>query len=281
MTKAQKAQAYWNSRAGLGAAAGTQDLILKKLEIEAIIKYAKDGMKVLDAGCGNGITAIEMAKRCRVHVDGFDFAESMIEEARANAVAVKLKGSVRFQVADIRNLEGMSGDFDLIYTERSLINLRTWSDQKQAVERLARLLANGGIYVMCENSQDGLDKVNKLRTDVGLSEIERPWHNRYLRDAEIQACEIPGLKLRKIEYFTSTYYLLSRVVNAWLANQEGREPDYNAPVNQLACSLPPVGDLGQTRIWLWQKSGSTGPRQETKKQRHQRSRRGLGRIIKP
>jgi len=248
---------YWNGQANLGLAAGTRDLIAKELEIEAISKYAKDGIRVLDAGCGNGITAIEIASRFDVAMEGFDFAEEMIMEAKTKTANSKLKGSVNFQVADIRNTPKNLGYFELIYTERALINLRNWPEQKNAIAGLCRLLVDGGLYVMCENSQDGLDRVNLLRENLGIRKIDPPWHNRYLLDAEIEQCMMPGIELERVEHFTSTYHLLSRVINAWLAEQEGSEPDYNAPVNQLALHLPPIGDLGQTKIWLWRKVNSS------------------------
>ena len=106
---------------------------------------------------------------------------------------------------------------------------------------------------MCENSQDGLEKINELRARVGLYEIKPPWHNRYFRESEIIQETLPGLILERLEDYSSTYYFLSRVVNAWLAAQEDKEPSYDALVNQLALNLPPIGDVGQGKIWLWRK----------------------------
>ena len=250
----QDAFAFWNSRAKLGQETGTRDLILKQLEINAISNYVCDGMRILDAGCGNGMTAIHIASLYDVHVVGFDFADGMIKAATVNAANSKLKGSVDFRVGDIRNIPATRyGKFDLVYTERALINLPDWPAQKNSILDLTNLLASNGIYVMCENSQDGLDKVNIFRKRLGLDIIDPPWHNRYFKDFEIDELTIPEVGLEKIEYFTSTYYLLSRVVNACLADQEGIEPVYDSPVNQLALQLPPVGTLGQTRIWLWRK----------------------------
>ena len=107
---------------------------------------------------------------------------------------------------------------------------------------------------MCENSQDGLSALNHLRTCVALPEITPPWHNRYLRDAEIAEIQITGVELEKVVRYSATYYFLSRIVNASLAKSEGREPDYNAPVNRLALSLPSFGDCDQSRLWLWRKT---------------------------
>jgi hypothetical protein len=185
---------------------------------------------------------------------GIDFAEEMIAAATAMLADQHLKGAVRFQVGAVCSLANFSECFDLIYTERVLINLPDWQAQRQAIASITGLLADGGLYAMCENSQDGLDQINSLRQRVGLSGITPPWHNRYLRDAELEQASFPGTKLEGVNTYSSTYYFLSRIVNAWLAAQGGREPDYDDPINQLALRLPSIGSLGQGRIWLWRKA---------------------------
>jgi len=164
-----------------------------------------------------------------------------------------LKGNVKFQVGDVASLTTLNQKFDLIYTERMLINLPDWPAQKGAIIGLTKLLKPNGKYVMCENSQDGLDAINDMRVKAGLEKVIPPWHNRYIKDTEVNTLNIPGIKLEEIHHYSSTYYFLSRVVNAWLARQEGKEPSYEASVNQLALLLPPFGEIGQGRIWIWQK----------------------------
>jgi len=247
--------AFWNSRAGLGEAAGSRDVIAKRLEIEAIAAYVRDGMRVLDAGCGNGLTAIELARRYDIDIVGVDFASAMITAAEGMLDGLRLKGNVSFAVSDVRSVSRL-GDFDLVYTERVLINLPDWPAQKQAISALGEALGDRGLYVMCENSQDGLDQMNAVRESVGLPRITPPWHNRYFRDAEIEQTKFPALSLESIDYFSSTYYFLSRVVNAWQAAQAGREPDYGDPLNQLALQLPRFDRFGQGRIWLWRKTSA-------------------------
>jgi len=249
--------AFWNSRAGLGQWAGTRDVIAKQIELAAIAGYVRDGMRILEVGCGNGITAIELARRRNVAILAIDYAAEMINAAKALRGDQQLTGSVRFQVGDVQSLAGFAEKFDLIYTERVLINLPDWPAQKKAIGDIAELLTEGGIYVMCENSQDGLDELNDLRARVDLPAIVAPWHNRYLRDRELEEINVPGLRLVAIDYFSSTYYFLSRIVNASAAARAGIEPDYDAPVNQLALTLPAIGKFGQGRIWLWRKIASS------------------------
>ena len=246
---------FWNDRANLGPAAGSKDLIAKQLELKAIAAYVRDGMRILDAGCGNGVTAIEIARDHDVEILGLDYASKMIEAAQNSARKEALKGTVTFRVGDIRDLPDDLGLFDLVYTERVLINLPDWPAQQDTLRKLAHVLNVGATYVMCENSQNGLDQINHLRQQIGLPQITAPWHNRYLVDEEVESLVMDDLKLEETQPFSSTYYFLSRVVNAWMAQQEGREPAYDAPVNRLALKLPAVGDTAQVKIWVWRKTG--------------------------
>ncbi len=246
-------RAYWNSRAGLGKWAGTQDLIAKELELKAIAEFVQPGMKILDAGCGNGITAIEIARRFEVEIIAIDYAAEMVQVARQIAETVPLAGSIQFREGDVTKLRDLPAEFDLIYTERVLINLPDWDTQRKAVAELTSLLRIGGRYTMIENSLDGLDKINALRQEAGLDKVVPPWHNLYFRDSQVEGLNMPGITLEKVAYHSSTYYFLSRVVNAWLAAKEGKEPDYNSPVNELALHLPAIGDMGQGRTWVWKR----------------------------
>lgn len=247
---------FWNGRAQLLERAGTDDLIAKKLEIAELATHVRDGMNILEVGCGNGVTAIELAKRYAVNIQAFDFSQSMVDAAKGLVASELLKGAVDFRVGDVRNMPELKNRFDLVITERVLINLPDWETQAQAVRELVQYAAPGGRYLMCENSQDGLDQINELRAQAGLSRIAPPWHNRYLREAEVNSLRIEGVRLAEVRCFSSTYYFLSRLVNAWLAHQEGREPAYDAPVNQLALSLPPIAQFGQGKLWIWEKSGN-------------------------
>lgn len=248
---------FWDDRASLEEQAGTRDLIAKQLEVEAIAKYVKDGMRVLDAGCGNGLTAIELAKRYNIDIVGIDSSPKMIEAAGERLAGLTLGAGVEFRPADVCDLPDDLGMFDLIYTERTLINLPDQEQRNKAMVGLCKLLKPGGLYVMCENSQEGVDGLNRLRVPLGLPEIVPPWHNHYLTAEDIGAFWDPAndIVLDGIDDYSGTYYFLSRVVNAALAADEGKEPDYDSPINRLALKLPPnLGDVGQGRIWLWRRT---------------------------
>ncbi|MBI2934652.1 MAG: class I SAM-dependent methyltransferase [Chloroflexi bacterium] len=255
----EEVQALWHSRAGLGDQAGTYDLLLHQLEITAIAKYIEDGTTILDVGCGNGATLTALAPRFpKCIFAGVDYSKAMIEAARSRIWnrPCFFYGSV-LEPKQLADITGIFGQFDMVFTKRCLINLASWEEQKQAIRNICALLKPGGLYVMCEASQDGLDEINGLRASVKLPAIIPPWHNRYLLDNKIVALRMDLAGAVHCIFgppFTSTYYYLSRVVNAKLAADEGREPDYDAPINKLALQLPPLGALrGQTRIWTWKR----------------------------
>ncbi|MDO8468827.1 MAG: class I SAM-dependent methyltransferase [Candidatus Peribacter sp.] len=251
-TDPQARKEFWNSRAHLGLQAGTQDVIAKQLEVEAIAGQVSNGMNVLDIGCGNGITAIELARRHSVHVTGMDNAEKMVEAAQELSKKATLKGQTEFRVGDITQLPTDLKQYDIVYTERTLINLPDTAAQAKAIRNIAKLLIPGGRYLMCENSAEGLRRINEFRAQLGLKIIETPWHNCYIDDESMQQLSSPGLTLERVLDFSSTYYFLSRIVNAHLASLKGEEPKYDDPINALALKLPAMMDgLGQTKIWIW------------------------------
>lgn len=244
---------YWNQRAVLAERAGSDDLIAKQLEIKAISSNIRNGMTVAEFGCGNGTTALALLDRYDIEMQCYDFSPVMVEQARKLADEKNLAHRVKFDVCDVRSEPDLGRKFDVVYTERMIINLPDWETQARVINYLVRSLNAGGRYLMCENSKSGLDRLNQLRACVSLDPIAAPWHNVYLEDEKVEQLPVPGGRLVKVEPFSATYYFLSRVVNASLANREGRQPSYDAPVNQLALELPPFGDCSQGKLWIFEK----------------------------
>ena len=244
---------HWNHRANLEDRAGSDDVILKQLEVNAISSYIVNGMVVAEFGCGNGTAAIQLARNFDIELYCFDFSPAMIESTRRNAKKENLENRIHFDVCDVRNEPAFQRKFDLVYSERMIINLPDWQIQARTIRYLLSHLKPGGKYLMCESSKVGLNNLNKLREMVGLHSISPPWHNVYIEDELVNSLELADAELVKVEPFSSTYYFLSRVVNASLAKKEGVEPSYQAPVNQLAFQLPSFGDCAQSKIWVFEK----------------------------
>jgi SAM-dependent methyltransferase len=244
-------RAHWDERAKLGETAGTQDLILKELEQRAILEALGDDrhLDVLEVGCGRGETVRLVSQRIRLMVDAIDSSPEMIAAAQKGAPT-----DVEFMVADVMDIPRDLRDYDVIYSQRCLINLPSWDAQEQAIDAIAERLFTGGRFLMCEHSQNGVNAINEARQALGLTAIEPPWHNRYFRDEELAT--ITSLALLRCVPFSATYYFLSRVLNAKLSADQGKAPEYDAPINQLALTLPADyvdAALAQGRLWIWEK----------------------------
>lgn len=243
-------RAHWDKRAELGETAGTQDLILRKLELKALFDAidTKEPQRVLEIGCGRGETAISIAEHYpRFSVLGIDSSPKMICLGPRPSVL-----NVTLQIGDA--MHPPAGPFDVVYSQRCLINLPKWEAQKQAIDAIADRLVPGGRFLMCEHSQDGLDYINHIRLAWRRPAIERPWHNQYFRNSDLDT--ITSMNITAIVPFSATYYFLSRILNDKLASKLGEIPRYDAEINQLALRLPAdCADprFAQGRLWIWQK----------------------------
>lgn len=105
------------------------------------------------------------------------------------------------------------------------------------------MLKPGGRLILVENFQEGLDNLNSIRKAIGLPDIKTRWHNKYLPMADFKKFLNNGLfELEYSENIGNFYYLASRVINAKIAAMEGREPDYNSPINEIASQMPTLGE---------------------------------------
>ena len=252
--KREEVKEFWDDRASLKEMAGTNDFILKEIEMRAIYDSIANGNDVLEIGCGSGGTAIHIAKNKKVSILAVDYSEKMIKAAKKERnLAGDLLGSVEFEVHDVSTIEKIMQNFDIVFTERVLINLGSWDEQKNAIEKIIDKVRPGGYYIMCENSIEGLQRINAYRVSCGLEEITPPWHNCYFSERDLEFINLKDAKLVRVDHISSSYYFLSRVVNAWLAKESREDPRYDAKVNELGLLLPQLGELGQTKIWIFQK----------------------------
>ena len=121
-------------------------------------KFIEDGMKVLDLGCGSGTSAFHFAKNKDIDITGLDFSPKMIDQANFD---MKDRGfdsnKMRFFVEDIKKISDSphvkNQKYDLVITERVIINLDSWDEQKKAILDIMEFVKDGK-YLMCENLQE-------------------------------------------------------------------------------------------------------------------------------
>ncbi|OPC82611.1 SAM-dependent methyltransferase [Embleya scabrispora] len=117
--------------------------------------------RVLDAGCGTGRVAIELARQGH-EVVGVDLDASMLAEAEAAAPGLTW---VLDDLADLDPLQlGGRGSFDLVVAAGNVMIFLTPGSEAEVVRALAAMLRPGGILVAGFSLAGGPDGVGATIT---------------------------------------------------------------------------------------------------------------------
>jgi SAM-dependent methyltransferase len=98
--------------------------------------------RVLDAGCGTGRVAIELARR-GIETVGVDLDRAMLEAARANAPHLRWV-EADLATLDLRSDQDARERFDVVVAAGNVLIFVTPEDEAAVVERLADHLTPGG-----------------------------------------------------------------------------------------------------------------------------------------
>lgn len=258
--KISEIQEYYRVRAASGKYATSPDFNLREVEIEYLSRWMKDGLSVLDVGCGNGYTTLCHATTFASNFTGVDFVPEMVEQAKALSKDFQPKKSIEFQVGDVTKLQFSDASFDVVVSERCLLNLPTKEDQWHAIGEVARVIKPGGLYLMLEGSMQGLQGLNDARGRFGLDPIPEAdakynWFSNKFDEEEMIPVALRSFnKLEHIQRF-GMYYFISRVINPLLVKPD--QPKYDAPINLIArqiCSqFPNFEDIGHVALFVFRR----------------------------
>jgi len=214
-----------------------------------------NAINVLDLGCGNGYTTELMAQKFqRAKFWGGDFCDNLLVIAKQRGIP-----NCQFCKCDARKLQFEDGFFDFVYTERCLINIRDWEEQKVALSEVARVLKPGGVYAMIECFMDGHQNYNKARAELGLSEIPLPSVNLFFdKDATMAELGKHFDQGYSESNFLSSHYFAARVLHAAAeANVQGQVSDKlvrnSEFVKFFSAALPPVGNYSPIQGFVWKR----------------------------
>jgi ubiquinone/menaquinone biosynthesis C-methylase UbiE len=113
-----------------------------------LLPYLRDGMSLLDVGCGPGTITADLASRIPAGtVVGVDLFSDVIGAAQ-NAFG---SANLRFQVGDVYALDFADDSFDLVYAHQVLQHL---GDPVGALRQMLRVLRPGG-HVAIRDSDYG------------------------------------------------------------------------------------------------------------------------------
>jgi len=259
----------WATTYGASLRATTKTSTAKAMELDAfgrafdrLIAADANPRKALEIGCGNGFNCLYLAKRFpQLTFKGVDFIPEMVAAANQAKAEEGLDDTrLQFAVDNVLELANIDPTYDIIFSDRCLINLNTDELQKQAITSLCARLNSGGSLLMIENSQQTYAKQNSAREVLGLPPRSTAEFNHFFNDDVILPhLESLGMEILDVEDFISLHDLMLYVFVPLL--NEG-EVDYEHPLVQAATKLNisvsneqhgAFGSFGQNRLYFCKK----------------------------
>ena len=255
-----KIKNYWNSRAKefkLLPTATTRDIYLREIEAAKLIKVLHKlnlprNTRILDVGCGDGVSVLKLAKEFPFFkFTGIDYSKNMIENARKH-LGLNPNKNVSFKVVDIINLKN-NVKYDIILSDRCLINLNSLELQRTAVNNIAKCLNIDGYYIAIENFVEGNDNLNSIRRFLGLPDIQIRWHNLFF--CEENFLDIAKDLFNSIRFidFLSSYYILTRAIYSKACQIFNKVPDNSHWCHRVARLFPSIGKCCPVRMVIAKK----------------------------
>lgn len=246
---------HWERRGrkyGLSPSASWVDETMLHQEGLVLAKYIKEGDRVLDAGCANGYTTLQLARMKQIRITGIDYAQSMIDYANLNlGRAGLMNGTASFRVGNFLNLDFPDNSFDKVITKRCLINLGSPDHQKTALREAWRVLKPGGLFLISEVSNQSSDKLNELRRKFGLEVMTPLWHNCYIDEDDFLSYAERYFAIKKVKRFSSSYYVMTWVIYPFFVRNGQR--NYRGWFHRLSARVPQIGDWGLQKLFVLQK----------------------------
>ena len=242
----QQAKEYQNSPKST-----MQDTFTREKEMEALLKQLKlitgehPNPKILEIGCGNGYVAEQLSQELNIPIKGIDFCKEFIEIAKQRKAPL-----VFFSVGNVLELNYPDDTFDIIFTERCLINLETWENQQKALENIWRKLKPGGKYIMIESFRDGLENLNQARAVIGLEPIPETFHNLFFEKNDFLHSIEDKFETETHQKFMSSYFFGSRVIYPALAPGDLK---YNNKFIEFFRDLPAYGNYSHLQLYVLKK----------------------------
>jgi SAM-dependent methyltransferase len=252
---------------GTDASSTMRDEITRGSEIAAVLrsldwleKQQKNVASILDVGCGNGYLLEVLRKnRPTAELTGLEYTPDMVALARARNIE-----RCALVQGDVRELPFDAGTFDVVVTERCIINVMDVEHQARSLREVGRVLKPGGHFACIEAFQDSLDELNEARGELGLPPNVVPHHNVWFgkkwfadtiaADFDVVDLGAEGDPSLPTPDFLSSHYFMSRVVYPAITK---REVLYNTHFVKFFAAqfarLPPVGSYSPIQFHLLRK----------------------------
>ena len=216
--------------------------------------------KLLEVGCGNGHNCIALAEAFPgFDITGIDYVERMVEMATINGSESTGSDRLSFyrgDVAALGEIRGLSPYYDIVLSNRCLINLGSTQRQIQTLSSMASRIVDGGSLLLIENSQQSFARQNRCREAIGLVARKPADFNHFLDEDEV----IPPLRSLfeevSIDDFGSLHDLVLYVL---VPASNGGQVDYDHPLVEVATRMSlarpeeltnAFASIGQNRLYV-------------------------------
>jgi SAM-dependent methyltransferase len=239
---------HWNARALSerdDARVNIHDTVQRDLELDFVLANLPAAGRVVEVGCGNGYVTRQLRERTGF-VDAFDFAENMVERARA------LCGETNnrfFHGSVIAPATCAANAYDAAVCVRVLINLRDLREQAAAIDNIAGWLKPKGKLILIEGFHDGFETLNRLRSDCDMPDIVPASINYYSRLAELWPTierwfDVAG------EFHTGTFDFLTRILYPRLVGPDNLADgdEFHRKIEIIARRFNPAGFRPLARV---------------------------------
>ena len=264
----------WAKKFGQGIRATEKSKTRKSLEVDALRRgilaagfKTDDVFSILEAGSGTGHNCIALSEAFpNALIEGFDYVKEMISNANSLKKKLNLK-NIKYSCENLLKLNEsqiIKKKFDIVFTNRCLINLNTHDLQKVAINNLSKLVSEKGIMILAENPQKKFDYQNQLRGFLGLSKRSQPEFNLLIDENNyIQTAKENGFELIYNDDFSSLHDLLLYVL---IPSINGGKIDYDHPILKSATNLSlkifqnernAFSNFGQNRLYYFARKNTS------------------------
>lgn len=251
----EQVKEHWTDNASMFKThllATTKCPTIKGLEIAALRRSMQMARlrqaEVLEVGCGNGYNLFELAEMIPTYnFTGIDYIPEMIESANK----LNTLPNVKFEVGDIRSLDDRK--YDIIFTDRCLINLDNEQEQIEVFDNLAKKLTPQGSLIILENFKEGLSRLNDVRSMLALPEKKQAEYNLFLDNVWLE-CAKAEMKLIYEDDFGGLHDLM--LYGLFDGDYSNPLMDKITKVSLLMSeSRTSLKGYGQNRLYMFQRRG--------------------------
>jgi len=257
----------WAQEYGSSLRATTKRPSAKQLEIDALARHLRkigglEGkLDVLEVGCGNCHNLLALAEIFpQAQLTGVDYVPEMIAAAKESLRRLPANTAVRIRpyVGDILDLSATEGElrqYDVVFTDRCLINLNTVEKQCAAIDQLRQKLKSNGILILVENSIQTYESQNDCREILGLHRRVPERFNLFIDEEKILPYLNRWFCNIDIEDFITFHDLVLYVLTPIICNGK---VDHNHPLVEAATKInlaisqtrpSAFGAFGQNRLY--------------------------------